>query len=453
MMDSSLGALLDQYNLHWNSGKAFDHLIPRPFYNDRILELADRREIVVLQGIRRSGKSSLLKLAIRSLIAKKHAVANLFFMNLEDYRFGSEKTVDTLDQIFQAYLDRMKPQGRIFVFLDEIQEIPQFEKWLRTYYEQREDIKFIVTGSSSSLFSAELATLLTGRQISMEIFPFSFMERLHFADTRIYRQLLKKPIDTIYLSPAARKIEPHIVRFLDSGGFPEVVKHDQPENNVLLLQQYIGDIILRDIAQRYHIRKVDVLQKLVLNLIYNMGGPINVSRLAQQVGSNRTTVLDLMKHLREVYMIFTAPGWSFDPADQTTSTRAKHVFCIDNGFFAAINSPSDEDFSKKVRNTVFLQLRFQWKGPVYYWKNQVEIDFILDGGFPIAVLGKDSQKEQALQRLFHYMHSHNLPRGLLISWSKLQIIPENGRRILMVPLWIFLAKSRQEIMTYLTEEN
>ena len=168
--------LLTQYNPQWKKKSAFDHLIPRGKYLEGLMKLIDRREIIVLQGIRRSGKSSLLKLLMKALIDRGTPKTNLFFMNLEDYRFGSDKNLDTLDQVYQAYIEKIEPEGQHYVFLDEIQEIPDFERWLRTYYEQSELVKFVVTGSSSSLFSAELATLLTGRQIAVEVFPFSFPE-------------------------------------------------------------------------------------------------------------------------------------------------------------------------------------------------------------------------------------------------------------------------------------
>ena len=439
--------LLAQYNPHWIEKKSFD-LIRREKYCSRIMELVDRKEILVLQGIRRSGKSSLLKLVINELMKKRVNPKNILFMNLEDYRFGSEKSVNTLDEIYQNYTKMNTPKGKIYILLDEIQEIPDFEKWLRTYYEQNESIKFIITGSSSSLFSKELATLLTGRQISFEVFPFSFSEYLDFKESKIQKDLKKKPIDLLYLSPLFKKIEPLLLRYLDEGGFPEMIKQEQQESNILALQQYISDIILRDIAQRYNIRKIEVLQKLALYLIYNMGGFINMSRIAQLVGTNRTTLLELLAYLKEVYMVFTTSSFSFSIDEQLSTTKPKKIYCIDNGFFAAIKTESEKDFIKKVKNIVFQHLRFQWGEELFYWRDKVEVDFVTKDGFPINALPSNGDIDMEIHKLFHFMNRFNLPQGLLINWERLQIIEENERKIVMMPLWLFLTKTREEILDY-----
>ena len=439
--------LLAQYNPHWIEKKSFD-LIRREKYCSRIMELVDRKEILVLQGIRRSGKSSLLKLVINELMKKRVNPKNILFMNLEDYRFGSEKSVNTLDEIYQNYTKMNTPKGKIYILLDEIQEIPDFEKWLRTYYEQNESIKFIITGSSSSLFSKELATLLTGRQISFEVFPFSFSEYLDFRESKIQKDLKKKPIDLLYLSPLFKKIEPLLLRYLDEGGFPEMIKQEQQESNILALQQYISDIILRDIAQRYNIRKIEVLQKLALYLIYNMGGFINMSRIAQLVGTNRTTLLELLAYLKEVYMVFTTSSFSFSIDEQLSTTKPKKIYCIDNGFFAAIKTESEKDFIKKVKNIVFQHLRFQWGEELFYWRDKVEVDFVTKDGFPINALPSNGDIDMEIHKLFHFMNRFNLPQGLLINWERLQIIEENERKIVMMPLWLFLTKTREEILDY-----
>jgi hypothetical protein len=440
-------ALLEQYNPHWKENKSFD-LIQRANYCRQIMDLVDRKEILVLQGIRRSGKSSLLKLIINELLKKQVNPRNILFMNMEDYRFGSDKSVHTLDEIYQTFSKMITPAGKIYMLLDEIQEIPNFEKWLRTYYEQNESVKFIITGSSSSLFSQELATLLTGRQISIEVFPFSFSECLEFKENSIIADVKKKPLDLLYLSPLFKKIEPLLQRYLDEGGFPEMIKQEQPESNILALQQYISDILWRDIARRYNIRRIEVLQKLTLYLIYNMGGFINMSRIAELVGTNRTTLLELLAYLKEVYLVFTTSSFSFSINEQLATTKPKKVYCIDNGFFAAIKTESPKDFAKKVKNVVFQHLRSQWEPELFYWNDKVEVDFVTQSGFPVNVSPGNGDLDMEIHKLFHFMNQFNLPQGLLINWDRLQIMEENERKIVMMPLWLFLTKTREEILDY-----
>ncbi|RMI19286.1 MAG: ATP-binding protein [Calditrichaeota bacterium] len=447
MDGSDMEDLLRQYNPHWDSPPTYE-LIPREPYLETILTLLDRREIIVLQGIRRSGKSSLLKLIVNELLERDIPAENILFMNLEDYRFGAERNLTTLDAMYQAYREIASPTGRTFILLDEIQEVPQFEKWLRTHYDQHPSLKFIITGSSSSLFSRELATLLTGRHISLEIFPFSFGEYLHYRDREVYQELRNRPVDSLYLSSIYEQVAPHLQRYLDQGGFPEVVKHDDPGANILLLQQYLTDIILRDVARRYNIRRMEVLQKLALYLIFNMSGMINVSRIAEQVGSNRTTVLDLIGYLKEVYLIFTSGSFSFSVNEQLTTTRPKRVYCVDNGFFAAIKTGAKDERSRKMKNVVYQHLRFRWREEPFYWSEKVTIDFVLPDGFPILVAPDGEAMEAEIDRLFYYLTRHNLPRGLLISQNKMQILEENERRIHILPLWLFLTRPREEVVEF-----
>lgn len=449
MNDDLLQGLLDAYNPHWDDAYRYD-LITRERYRARILALLERPEILVLKGIRRSGKSSLLKLTINALRHRGVAPERIWFMNLEDYRLGGEKSLETLDALYGAYRSRHGSEGRRYVLLDEIQEVPGFESWLRTHSDADPGLKFVVTGSSSALFSSELATLLTGRQVSIEVFPFGFGECLSHWDARLTTAVGERGIDSLYLSDLGGEVAPHLDRFLSGGGFPEVVKHADPEANHLLLQQYISDIVLRDIARRHNIRRIEVLQKLALYLIFNMSAGLNITRIAELLGSNRTTILDLIAHLQEVYLVFLTGSFSFQPSERLSSTRARKVYCVDNGLFAAINAASPREDLKKWRNAVFQRLRFQWGETLYYWRDKVEVDFVMEDGFPVGVAESDAAEslDRDIYRLFHFLNAHNRPEGLMISQKKLQIHEEGGRRIVVMPLWLFLLRGRDEVMGY-----
>ena len=292
--------------------------------------------------------------------------------------------------------------------------------------------------------------MLTGRQISLEVFPFSFSETLQHRQKTLHKGAVKKAIDTLFLSKGSDKIEACLADYLRFGGFPEVVKNQDAGSNALLLQQYISDIILRDVARRHNVRKIQMLQDLAIFLLHNVANPLNISRLAEILGSNRNTVLDLIAYLEEVYLIFLGGSFSFSLEERLSSTRARKVFCIDNGFFSAVHQGGDKADYQRVCNAVFQQLRFAWQEEVFYWKNKVEIDFVLKDGLAIGVSQSDhlEVQEREIFRMFHYLHTHNQPLGLMISKNRLQIHEENQRRVMVMPLWIFLLKSREEILTY-----
>ncbi|MCB0305987.1 MAG: ATP-binding protein, partial [Calditrichaeota bacterium] len=113
-----------------------------------------------------------------------------------------------------------------------------------------------------------------------------------------------------------------------------------------------------------------------------------------------------------------------------------------------INTDMKKDFAKKMRNLVFQHLRFQWGKELFYWKDKAEIDLVLPDGYPVQVAVNEGEIERAVSNLFYYLNQHNQPRGLLVSWNKLQILEENERTVVICPLWIFLSKDENEVRGY-----
>ncbi len=174
---------------------------------------------------------------INHLISQKRVPPqNILFMNLEDYLLGTEKTLETLEEILAVYREMLQPQGRVYVFWDEIQEFQGFGRWLRSHNEQDETIKFVISGSSSSMFSKELGTFLTGRNVQVNVFPFTFREILERRSYSRLKKELEKLVDMLYLSKSATRIKEHLCLYLVKGGFPEMVKRDDIESNVPVLQ-------------------------------------------------------------------------------------------------------------------------------------------------------------------------------------------------------------------------
>ena len=444
--------ILTEYNKHWVGKDVAKGLAPRPAYVKKLLSFTKRREVVAIQGIRRSGKSSLLKLFIRELLENGIHPQNILFLSFEDYRLGHEKSIELVDSWIQHYLQKMNPRGDKFLLLDEIQEIPAFEKWVRTRYEVNPDYHVFLTGSSSSLLSGEFATLLTGRHFSLEVYPFSFYEFLHFYHSTVLKELDNLPLEKAMLSDEFKLVELFLKTYLYQGGFPEAVKHKNEQSNIALLQHYLEDVLFRDIAFRYPIRRMDILQKLALYLISNMVNEINITRVAAMLGISRKLLMDSMYYLNTAYLIFTISNFSFSLNERLNTKKPKKVYCIDNGFFSAIKQTATEDVGKRVENTVFLHLKVNWKEEIFYWKGKVEIDFVLGNGFPINVTIKDDWDEREINGLLYFMTQFNIRRGILITWNKFTAVRENDKKIQVLPLWLFLLKSKQEISELVESE-
>src|SRR3989338_8903351 len=164
--------VLKRWNL-WESD--IDTGITREKYLQEIYPYLERKEVLVLKGIRRSGKSTIMQQLMKELVKRdKISKDQLLYLNLEDHNFAQNLKISLFDDVLKFYRDSTKNKKTVYFFIDEIQKISGWERWIRTKYDLQEHIKFIVSGSSASLLSKELSTLLTGRNLSFTIRPLSF---------------------------------------------------------------------------------------------------------------------------------------------------------------------------------------------------------------------------------------------------------------------------------------
>ena len=188
-----------------------------------------------------SGKTTLLLQVLEDLIEARGILpVNTLYVNFEDPKFSSNGQDNILQFIVDAYRVFFHPEGRIYLVLDEIQMVPQWERWVTSVHDRREDVKIFVTGSSSALMSEEFATLLTGRHLEMEVFPLDLAEFLQFND--------HLPSDPVSIIADSAELKGYTNEFIQRGGFPRVVL--EPNDNVRaeLLRQTYYDILHRDIV-------------------------------------------------------------------------------------------------------------------------------------------------------------------------------------------------------------
>ena len=294
--------------------------------------------VLIVSGIRRCGKSTLLF----QLLRDKYKDA--LYLNFEDPRLYEFNKKDF------TQLDELIREGNYKVLLfDELQVIPEWEKYVRQKLD--EQYKVVVTGSNASLLSRELGTKLTGRHITKELFPFSYTE---------YCSFIKEIPNYINLE-----------NYLQSGGFPEFLKNKSEE----ILQTLFDDILVRDIAVRYHIRDLKSLQRLALYLVSNTGKLLTANRIKSlfEIAST-STMMEYLSHLEFAYLFSFVPKFSFSIRKQMINPRK--VYAIDTGFINANSSSFTEDKGRKFENLIFLHLRRQEK-EIYYFEEKGECDFVV----------------------------------------------------------------------------
>jgi len=358
--------ILASYNRFW-AGEDVDSGIEREMLGSLLSQLASR-EVVVLKGVRRSGKSTLLAQVIRHLVDSGTNPLSILRVNLEEPLFSTGLSVELLERIYRTYREKVYPEGRCSLFLDEIQNVPDWEKWVRGRNET-ENIKIYITGSSATMLSREIGTKLTGRQVSFEVFPLSFKEFLRFHDLEIGSEIE-------YLN--SRSLIRHLFgKYAKYGGFPEVVLAPNTEGKELLLKNYFEDILYRDIAARHEIRDVANLRNLAVYLLTNAARQTSINRLKNNFSISQDKTENYVSALLESYLLFQLQKFSYSL--KSTMRAGFKAYAVDTGVRNRIAFTFSEDSGWMIENIVFLHLR-QRHEEVYFLAGGTETDFAVKEG-------------------------------------------------------------------------
>ncbi|MCE5348323.1 MAG: ATP-binding protein [Bacteroidales bacterium] len=308
----------------------------------------DSKRILIISGVRRCGKSTLVQ---QKLIKSKAAL----YINFEDPRLINF-TLDDFSQLEKI----AEESGKIHLFLDEIQNIDQWELFARMANEK--GISLCITGSNASMLSRELGTRLTGRYKQIELFPFSYQEFLTFRN--LERNL--KSFDN----------------YFESGGFPEYLE----ENDTDYLRTLLRDIVTRDVAIRRNITNESQLMRLAVHLLSNCGKEFSYNNISKilEIKSVRT-VIDYCDYLRESYIIDFIPLYSTSIKKQMVNP--KKCYSIDPVFAKANSLSFSKDIGRRLENFVFNKLRRDFKEIYYFKKLNAECDFLVkeNGQVTLAV--------------------------------------------------------------------
>lgn len=370
MQAAKLYDIISSYNRYWSTGSV-DAGIERDLLSSCLKQL-DSKEVVVLKGVRRCGKSTLMAQVIRELLAHDVQATSILRINMEEPLFSAEYSVELLEQIYRTYRERVQPEGKCWLFLDEVQNIPAWESWVRGRSET-EDIKIFVTGSSSQMLSREIGTKLTGRNVSFEVFPLSFQEFLRFNN-------LEVGTDLIYTArkAAVRKL---FNDYLKYGGFPEVVLKDTSEGKELLLKNYFEDILYRDIVTRYEIRDVANLRNLAVFLLTNVARLTSITKLKNNFTISQDKTENYVSAILESYLLFQLQMFSYSL--KSTMRAGFKPYTIDTGLRNRVAFAFSEDLGWLVENVVFCHLK-QHHEEVYYQTSGGETDFVVKEGMKIT---------------------------------------------------------------------
>ena len=319
--------------------KTYAHSIPRTQYITKIKPWLDNKEIIILKGIRRCGKTHIMHQLIQTL-----PQTNVFYANFDQFQYDQHLSIQLLEEI----LNLRNKKEKAYFFFDEIQRIQGFEKWLRTYYDKEENIKFIIGGSNTSLLTPTLATVLTGRNITFIIKTLNYTEYQEFTSN------------------------PTLEEYLTYGGFPEIVQQDDNEKKKQLLQQYIEDIIVKDILYKTNTEHTKQLRGLAIHLINNPGTKITANKLGKRLGIHKDTAQKYLEHIKDAFIIFKVPHHLHTTKTKYIANQAPKYYVTDNGLHTAVTTKKNTGIL--YENLIAITLQEQ--EPTYWQNNKTEIDFI-----------------------------------------------------------------------------
>lgn len=401
-----------------------------------IIPFLHSEDIVTLSGLRRVGKSTILYQLMDALTAEGIESKAMLHINFEEPALAPYLTLNLLDTLYDVYRATVYPQGKVYLFLDEIQNIPGWERWVRARNET-EDIKIFITGSSSKLMSAELATLLTGRYVNFDVYPLNLAELLDFFAVKIP----SKPWPFAAPAPVA-----HAINFYSTwGSLPKIVLADSDARKEKLLTQYFDDVLLKDIAMRHSIRDLQTLRALAVHLLTQSGSLTSFNRLGNLFNVSTVLASSYCHYIQEGFLIDLVPFFSLKASERQRNPHK--VYATDLGIRNQVSLSLSPDIGKSLESLVFRALKQQHHDGIFYWKNHGEIDFILRRKNVITTLiqvmaeGLDDPKVIAREINALQEGLKVFPKAtpiIVVGQSALPMTLPIVKPIQIVPLWQFL---------------
>lgn len=378
-------------------------------------------QVVIISGIRRCGKSSLLYLIKEKMQLEEAAWC---YFNFDDERIIPD--ISVLDRVYNLHLEIFGTEP--VLFFDEIQNIENWEKFVNRMYEK--GTKVFVTGSNAKLLSSEISTSLTGRNKVLELFPFSFSEFLIFHNKKYDLAKLTSKDKALLIKD--------FNQYVETGGFPLVVK----ENDLELINSYFQDILYRDIIARYKLSQVNEIKQIGLYFASNIGKLFSYSTLQAISGIKSTSsIKDYLHYYEQSYLFFFLKKFDFSVRKQIMNP--KKVYSVDQAISHRLGFAFSENKGRVLENIIYIELIRRGK-EVYYHSGQNECDFLVKEGLKVteaiqvAWTLSRANLEREKRGLIEAMQNHQLKNGLLLVYETEETETLHNENITIMPAWRWL---------------
>lgn len=394
--------------------------------------------ITAITGPRRAGKTYFCFQLIKELV-KKISRENVLYINFEDERLiGIE--ANNLNELLDAFYEMSKidKNNNIYLFLDEIQNVKNWDMWTRRIYDTKKNIRLILTGSSSKLLSREISTKLRGRVINIEVFPLSFKELLKWNN-------INYDLNIISYSKNKIEIKKLFNLFLFNGGYP-IINIEKKILKDEILQKYYESMIFKDVIERHKIKEIKKLRVLASILFDSATREISYNKLANKLKSlgfniNTNTIINYISYFEDAYLFFENLRYEYSTVKRLGSI--KKIYCIDNGLLNAVSFKFSQDVGKLLENLVFIELKRR-KKEVYYHRDNYECDFIVKEKNKVNEIIQvtkelnDENYKREINGLTEALRKYKLKSGLFLTYDQEREEKIDNKIIKIIPVWKWL---------------
>lgn len=385
----------------------------------RVAEALDDNRVLILAGIRRCGKSTLLSQLMQSR-------TGYCYVNFEDERLLSFRAED-FSMLDEVLIEVYGPCGTYF--FDEVQNVEKFETFVRRLQDSGK--KVVITGSNASLLSREFGTRLTGRYKLFEVYPFSFPEFLRLRKIVVSR-------DSLYIAEEKVNLIRAFGQYVECGGMPEYLRNNDPE----YLKTLYDNILYRDIIARYSIRRQRLIRELVGILASTVTLPFTYNSLKKSLGlMNAITVKEYISYLSGAYLFFEL--LRFDNSVKKQLGAPRKIYCIDTALAVQNGFSLSPDRGRLLENIVFIELKRRG-GEIFYFAKERECDFVLKdrkkmtAAIQVCYEFTADNQEREIDGLLEAMKEFGLDRGLILTSDQEDELRVEGKTIVLKPVWKWL---------------
>ncbi|MCL4453896.1 ATP-binding protein [Ferroplasma sp.] len=412
---------LEKFNTWWTTGTIRPELV-KDYKRDAfssILKYMDKKLIIMLYGLRRMGKTTIMYQIISELL-KVHKSMYVLYFSFDDYTYSIKDILNGYQEmVLNDTFDNIKEN--LYIFFDEIQKVPDWENQIKIYYDLYPTIKFILSGSASVSLRRKSNESLAGRIISLYIEPLSFNEFLEMNNYE--REKIRRNPDMY-----KRELIPMLQKYMKYGTFPELAQNDDEDYAKMYIKESVIDrIIYRDIENEFKINDTNLVRALMKLIVNKPGLTLNFKAISENLGKDQRTISNYFEYLELGFLIKMI--YNYRVNDYISLRKLKKCYPVTPNIIFALSDKFHELLPYVMENLVLMKIKTD-----YFYKNSYEIDFILvnnDKISPIEV--KKTNRTEKQIKMFMGKYGERVENSLLITYDE-----EEYGNIRVIPLWKFL---------------